>query len=307
MAAIAGALPITMEESNPDYPRFLQLLGTRLQWGLPSADCHYQWAPVHGDNVYRVSGDRGTAKMFDIEYAGQFDRLLPMVAGRGGLVLLGGTSNHFRTDALLAVGGWDPYNVTEDADLAIRLRRRGYRLGVIRSDTSEEAPLTVKAWIKQRSRWFKGYLQTWLVHHRQPVRLVRTAGWRDVGLFNLYIVGAFTAAFAHNVFLFSVLLAALKVVPLFGGQSPLLVGGLLTFAAVSYGVNFALGARCVRARGAGISPWAVMWFPLYWILMGLAALLAVHDLVRRPHHWRKTTHGVAHRPAGATAAAGEAV
>lgn len=64
---IAGALPITMEESNPDYPRFLQLLSTRLQWGLPSADCHYQWAPVHGDNVYRVSGDRGTAKMFDIE------------------------------------------------------------------------------------------------------------------------------------------------------------------------------------------------------------------------------------------------
>ncbi|WP_420466064.1 hypothetical protein [Panacagrimonas sp.] len=64
---IAGALPITMEESNPNYPRFLQLLSTRLQWGLPSADCHYQWAPVHGDNVYRVSGDRGTAKMFDIE------------------------------------------------------------------------------------------------------------------------------------------------------------------------------------------------------------------------------------------------
>ena len=64
---IAGALPITMEESNPDYPRFLQLLSTRLQWGLPSADCHYQWAPVHGDNVYRISGDRGTAKMFDIE------------------------------------------------------------------------------------------------------------------------------------------------------------------------------------------------------------------------------------------------
>lgn len=73
---IAGALPITMEESNPQYPRFLQLLSTRLQWGLPSADCHYQWAPVHGDHVYRISGDRGTAKMFDIESRrNQFARL----------------------------------------------------------------------------------------------------------------------------------------------------------------------------------------------------------------------------------------
>lgn len=251
-------------------------------------------------------GDNWLTKMFAVEYACQFDRLMPMVAGRGGLVLLGGTSNHFRTDALLSVGGWDPFNVTEDADLAIRLRRRGYRLGMIASDTSEEAPLTVDAWIKQRSRWFKGYLQTWLVHHRQPVRLVRTAGWRDVGLFNLYIVGAFTAAFAHNAFLFSVLLAALKVVPLFGGQSPWLASLLVAFAAVSYGVNFALGACCIRARGTAISPWAVAWFPFYWVLMGLAAMLAVHDLVRRPHHWRKTTHGVAKRPAGTAAAVGDA-
>ncbi len=249
-------------------------------------------------------GDNWLTKMFAIEYACQFDRLLPMVAGRGGIVLLGGTSNHFRTEALLGVGGWDPFNVTEDADLAIRLRRRGFHLGVIESDTSEEAPLTVEAWIKQRSRWFKGYLQTWLVHHRQPVRLVREIGWRDAALINLYIVGAFTAAFAHNAFLFGMLLAALKVVPLFGGQSPWLVGALAGVAMLSYGVNFALGAICVKARGGGISPWAVVWFPLYWVLMGLAALLAVHDLVRHPHHWRKTTHGVAKRPAGAEAAAG---
>ncbi|GAB5374039.1 MAG: hypothetical protein AcusKO_05010 [Acuticoccus sp.] len=247
-------------------------------------------------------GDNWLTKMFAIEYACQFDRLLPMVAGRGGLVLLGGTSNHFRTDALLAVGGWDPYNVTEDADLAIRLRRRGYRLGVIRSDTSEEAPLTVKAWIKQRSRWFKGYLQTWLVHHRAPRRLWREIGARDAALVNLYIVGAFTAALAHNIFLFSLLLAGLRVVPLFGGQSAWLLATLTGIACASYGVNFALGAVCVRARGGGISAWSVVWFPLYWVLMGAAALLAFHDLVTRPHHWRKTTHGVARRPSAAQAA-----
>lgn len=243
-------------------------------------------------------GDNWLTKMFAIEYACQFDRLLPMVAGRGGIVLLGGTSNHFRTETLLKVGGWDPFNVTEDADLAIRLRRRGYRLGVIDSDTSEEAPLTMKAWVKQRSRWFKGYLQTWLVHHREPRRLWRELGGRDMALVNLYIVGAFTAALAHNIFLASIGLAALRIVPLFGGQSPWLLATLVAIACISYGVNFALGAVCVRARGGGISALAVLWFPAYWVLMGVAALLAFHDLVTRPHHWRKTTHGVARRPAG---------
>ncbi|MEM0907831.1 MAG: glycosyltransferase [Pseudomonadota bacterium] len=241
--------------------------------------------------------DNWLTKMFAIEYACQFDWLLPMVTGHGHIVLLGGTSNHFRTDALVEIGGWDPFNVTEDADLAIRLRRRGYKLAMIDSDTSEEAPVTVDAWVKQRSRWFKGYLQTWLVHNRRPIHLFREIGLVDGFLVHLFILGAFAAAIAHNVFVVSLLLALVGLLPLYGGQMAWLVGLQLLLAAFSYGVNFWLGVKSVKRRGnRGISPWCVAWFPLYWILMGWAAVLALYDIVRRPHHWRKTAHGVAKRP-----------
>ncbi|MEM8664672.1 MAG: glycosyltransferase, partial [Pseudomonadota bacterium] len=245
--------------------------------------------------------DTWMTKMFAIEYACQFDRILPMIAGRGRVFLLGGTSNHFRTESLLDVGGWDPFNVTEDADLAIRLRRRGYTLSVIDTETFEEAPLTPGVWLKQRSRWFKGYMQTWLVHNRRPIAFIRDVGWVDAALTHLFIIGAITAALAHNAMVVYVALALFGVVPLFGGQAGWLIGLQVVAALLSYGVNFALGALAIRARGGrALHPCEVLWFPVYWVLMGCAAALAVYDLIRRPHHWRKTTHGVAQRPARRT-------
>ena len=65
---------------------------------------------------------------------------------------LGGSSNHFRTATLRSLGGWDPYNVTEDADLGMRLARFGYGAAVIGSTTYEEAPARVAPWIRQRTR-----------------------------------------------------------------------------------------------------------------------------------------------------------
>ena len=64
---IAGAIPMTMEGWTPDYPQLLKFLSTRIHYGLPAADCLYQWAPIHGDHVYRIIGDRGTAHLFDVE------------------------------------------------------------------------------------------------------------------------------------------------------------------------------------------------------------------------------------------------
>jgi cellulose synthase/poly-beta-1,6-N-acetylglucosamine synthase-like glycosyltransferase len=240
--------------------------------------------------------DSWLTRMFAIEYACQFDHVLPMVSSRGGLILLGGTSNHFRAEALTRVGGWDPYNVTEDADLAVRLRRFGYRIATIDSETHEEAPMTVAAWLKQRARWFKGYMQTWLVHNRRPISLVREIGWRDAFLFHLFIIGALTAALSHIAFLLQLVLK-LAGVPVLVGGSTLVAAAQMVAILAGYGASLALGAVSVRRRrDPRFGPGLVVTLPLYWLLMGAAVLIAMYDLVRRPHHWHKTRHGLAARP-----------
>ena len=117
-------------------------------------------------------------KMFALDYALWFDTLLPGLDRIGVPMPLGGTSNHFRTSVLRDIGGWDAFNVTEDADIGIRLSQLGYRVSMLDSNTFEEAPVTIGAWLKQRSRWLKGYMQTWLVHMRDPLALVRRTGLR---------------------------------------------------------------------------------------------------------------------------------
>ncbi len=117
-------------------------------------------------------------RMFTLEYSFWFDYMLPGLDGKRMPIPLGGTSNHFDTEALRELGGWDPFNVTEDADLGIRVAARGKHVGVIDSTTFEEANRAYGNWIRQRSRWIKGYMQTTLVHTRHPVRLAREAGRR---------------------------------------------------------------------------------------------------------------------------------
>jgi glycosyltransferase XagB len=124
------------------------------------------------------------ARYFTAEYAGHFDLLLPKLAALGLPLPLGGSSNHFRTEALRKVGGWDPYNVTEDADLGMRLARFGYRSSTIVSTTYEEAPADCRRWLGQRTRWLKGWMQTWLVHMREPRQLFRDLAAAAWWLFN---------------------------------------------------------------------------------------------------------------------------
>ncbi len=118
------------------------------------------------------TADSWLTRLFTAEYAGLFDVFLPGLAAFRMPLPLGGTSNHFHTATLRSLGGWDPYNVTEDADLGIRLARAGFRTTVIQSTTYEEAPAHLVAWTRQRTRWFKGYLQTWAVHMRHPLQAV---------------------------------------------------------------------------------------------------------------------------------------
>ena len=141
------------------------------------------------------------ARYFTAEYAGHFDFFLPKLAASGLPLPLGGSSNHFRTKTLRAVGGWDPYNVTEDADLGMRLARFGYRCGVIESTTYEEAPSNIHRWLGQRSRWFKGWMQTWLVHMRHPFQLFQDLGFPGFVAFQAIVGGNALVALAHPAFL----------------------------------------------------------------------------------------------------------
>ena len=200
---------------------------------------------------------------------------------------LGGSSNHFRTAVLREAGAWDAYNVTEDADLGMRLARFGYTTGVIASTTYEEAPARLRPWLKQRTRWFKGWMQTWMVHMRQPATLLRELGPMNFAVFQLVVGGSVLAALVHGVFALAV---ALKVAA--GGLAafPILHAGAL-FA--GYLVSAALGATGLARRGLLARAWILLLTPLYWVLLSVAAWRALIQLAVDPHRWEKTEHGLA--------------
>ncbi|OQW61869.1 MAG: hypothetical protein A4S17_08940 [Proteobacteria bacterium HN_bin10] len=243
-------------------------------------------APLHIDNA----DASWIARQFAAEYAIQFREMLPLLARLALPLPLGGSSNHFRTSTLRASGGWDSHNVTEDADLGYRLARDGYRAGVIAPPTSEEAPVTLRAWLSQRSRWIKGHLQTWLVLMRDPIRLVRELGFWGFCSMQLTLGAGLVAAFAHGPLAFIVLTAALSPYDLLTpADFVLALSGycVAVFAALSAS---ALSGDLSHARAA-------LTMPAYWPLSTLAAVRAIWELIFSPHHWSKTTHGVSARGA----------
>lgn len=239
--------------------------------------------------------DGWLARFFAAEYDALFRVLLPAFAGAGLPLPLGGTSNHFRRAALDHSLGWDPYNVTEDADLGFRLARMGWRTGTITTPTREEAPPTFRGWFGQRSRWFKGWLQTLAVLARDPWRLAGELGSRGLVALVATLAGSLGSALVHLVCLAALLATGLlHGVPSWVGPWAI-VFGLGYVGSIAYKT-----AGLARADRLRLAPWLLL-LPLAWIAMGLAALRAVVDLWRRPFHWEKTEHGVAHWPAVAAA------
>ncbi|MEL6948112.1 MAG: glycosyltransferase family 2 protein [Pseudomonadota bacterium] len=233
------------------------------------------------------------ARMFEIEYSALFDGLLPALSRSRLLAPLGGTSNHFKRAALDTVGGWDPHNVTEDADLGVRMARAGLGFRAIALPTYEEAPEKFRVWLGQRTRWFKGWMQTWLVHTRHPLRFGRQVGWFQVLVFHLLITGMLASALIHPFFWISAALYAgqwaaqggLPAVPstlLFVDVGTLLMG---------YGALCVLAAQTLPQRGLQGHRPTLLALPVYWLLLSFAAWRALFDLIRRPHHWEKTAHG----------------
>jgi cellulose synthase/poly-beta-1,6-N-acetylglucosamine synthase-like glycosyltransferase len=234
------------------------------------------------------------SKMFAAEYAGQFEVLLPGLVALLMPLPLGGSSNHFRTSVLREVGGWDAYNVTEDADLGFRLARFGYRSVVIDSITSEEAPIRFGGWLRQRSRWMKGWMQTWCVHMRAPRRLWRETGWRGVLALNIVLGGNILTAFAYPVLALALLycLATGTSDPLLGSSlAPLHLGAIASGLLSTVVLGLVGLKRQGRLRNAGI----LLLMPIYWGCLSIATWRALWQFWSSRHVWEKTEHGLVRR------------
>lgn len=229
-------------------------------------------------------------QLFAIEYSMLFRLLLPAMERMELPIPLGGTSNHLKVEALLACGGWDAFNVTEDADLGIRLAYFGYRTRILPSLTLEEAPITLRAWMKQRTRWIKGYIQTWLVYMRDPAELKYRLGSQAYYGFQFF-VGA-----PALTFLLAPIFWTIFILGLMGLMPQALSPAMLGFCIVSFIGGLAshwLFARKVMQ----LERWydmasAGMLYPFYWLLHSIACARALWQLARAPHYWEKTTHGL---------------
>jgi cellulose synthase/poly-beta-1,6-N-acetylglucosamine synthase-like glycosyltransferase len=227
-------------------------------------------------NLYNVH-DNWLTRQFTIEYCALFDGLLPTLDRLELPIPLGGTSNHFRVSALRWLAAWDPHNVTEDADLGMRLARNGYRCRVLDSTTYEEAPVLFGSWLRQRTRWLKGFMQTWLVHMRAPRLLRHELGWRGFLAFQVMLGGTVLSALVHPWFY---VLAAFEMSR--GGflAAPESMLGwpfwlVAWFSLVAgYLAAMALGLLAVQRRGYRALVKQIALMPAYW--RSLSRALAVH-------------------------------
>lgn len=233
-------------------------------------------------------------RMFTLEYSYWFDYMLPGIEALGMPIPLGGTSNHFRTEMLRLLGGWDPFNVTEDADLGIRASAHRMWVSTINSTTFEEANSRTGNWIRQRSRWIKGYMQTYLVHMRDPRRLFRTIGFLPFLGVQLLIGGTFMTFLINPIlwllFLFWVIFRPLWMESVF----PL---WLLTLSTLNLIVGNAMGIylnmlAVFRRKLFHLTFYSLV-NPFYWILHSIAAYKALWQLFTKPFYWEKTVHGLA--------------
>ncbi|MDB5506005.1 MAG: glycosyltransferase [Devosia sp.] len=250
----------------------------------PALDC------LQAELVPENASENWLTIMFAGEYAGLFGNLLPAFARWGLPMPLGGTSNHFRASTLRRIGGWDAFNVTEDADLGLRLARLGCRTATIASQTGEEAPVHLRAWMTQRTRWMKGWMQTFLAHNRHPIQLAVHLGWRSFIIYELFLAAMIFSPILHTGF------AAVLIWRLGSGQ--VISDGTATsavfWAIFLIGYGGAMGLTMVglwRLKKFWLIP-VQLTLPAYWVLHAVATMLAALQLITRPTYWAKTAHGL---------------
>jgi cellulose synthase/poly-beta-1,6-N-acetylglucosamine synthase-like glycosyltransferase len=232
-------------------------------------------------------------RMFTLEYSYWFDYMLPGLDTFDIPIPLGGTSNHFKFEYLIELGGWDPFNVTEDADLGVRAYDKGYKVAIINSTTYEEANNEMFNWVRQRSRWIKGYMQTHLVHMRNPVALWKKLGWKGFLGFNFFIGATpitflvypllLCVFFCYVIFDLETIRTLFPDWVLFMSIINLMVGNILMIY-----VNM---MAVFKRRYYELILFAVA-NPVYWLLHSWAAYKGLYQLIVKPFYWEKTNHGL---------------
>ena len=242
---------------------------------------------------YYNAAENWLTRMFTLDYALWFDHMLPGLERLNMPIPLGGTSNHFRTTVLRELHAWDPFNVTEDADLGIRIGQKGYRVGVVDSTTFEEASCQTGNWIRQRSRWIKGYMQTLLVHTRRPLHLIRRAGLLGFLGFVFFIGGTVLTGLLNPIFWALYLCWLVASVGSFDMLFPpiLLFLALFNLLAGNGAFIYLTMLAPIHRRWLELIPYSLTVFG-YWVLMSIAAYKALYQLLRDPFFWEKTHHGV---------------
>jgi len=243
-------------------------------------------------NYFNVA-ENWLTRMFTMEYSLWFDFYLPALDKLRIPIPLGGTSNHFKMSVLRKMEGWDPYNVTEDCDLGVRLTQAGYRVGVVNSTTFEEANNSIPNWIRQRSRWLKGYMQSYLVHMRSPVQFYRNLGHIGFWGFQFFIGGTIFSALVAPILFLIYIVWLLTHTSLFDPFFPsfvlyitlfnlLIANGFLIYLFMLSGF---------KRRYFGLIPWALT-VPVYWMLQSWAGYKGLWQLIHNPFYWEKTHHGL---------------
>ena len=276
-----------------DLPEPLQLRRAVVAFNRSSPDV----ACIQAKLAYHNDRQNLLTRWFTSEYDQWFGYILPGLMTTNSPIPLGGTSNHIKTEVLRDLGGWDPFNVTEDADLGIRLFRVGFRTAVLESHTLEEANSDPINWLRQRSRWYKGYLQTFLVHIRQPKKLYQEVGLRGFLRFCSLTAGTPVISVINTIF-WTLTLAWELGEPGFIRQLfppwvfyPAMVSLVFGNAAIMYcGI---VAARVDRNPRLLLACFLV---PAYWVLMSVAAVKAFVQLVFQPSYWEKTVHGLDSSP-----------
>ncbi|OUS08630.1 hypothetical protein A9Q96_04130 [Rhodobacterales bacterium 52_120_T64] len=249
-------------------------------------------ACVQGYLDFYNSRSNWLSRCFTIEYATWFRVILKGIQNLGLPIPLGGTTVFFRRSILDEIGGWDAHNVTEDADLGMRLARFGYRCEMVNTTTWEEANNLPLAWIRQRSRWLKGFAMTWATHMRNPAELYRDLGWSGFISFQVILLGGLGAFLAVPVFWalwmahFSVSVIPFDIVPpaLWWIFALVMISGQLVMLT-------AIFRALMHKHLKHLIPY-VLALPFYWPLGMLASYKAVAELFFAPFYWDKTFHGL---------------
>jgi len=284
-------------EDRPE-PDQLRRVAAILRAAPPEVAC------VQARLSYYNARENWLTRCFAIEYAIWFDVLLGGYRDLRLPIPLGGTSVFFRRAALIDLGGWDAHNVTEDADLGMRLARRGFRCEVTASTTHEEAASRPWQWMRQRSRWLKGYMATWLTHMRRPVRLLREMGLRGFVGFQAIFLGAFAAYLGLPLFWLLWGLSLAGAGPDWLAQTPgWVIAAVASVQLAGWGAMLVAAFAATGRRG---ERWLWPWIPtllFYWPLGAVSAWMALVELALAPTLWRKTRHGLGRAAAAERAAA----